>query len=334
MDPLTHTITGWLVARAGLERAAPYATPTLLVAANIPAVDIVQALGGGTFYLAHYRTWSHSLIGAAVLGAAVGLAFWKLATRLRQGSGGQGVAPSRLMALGIVGAMTHLLLDWMTAGGAQLLWPFHGARYALDWFPQMDLWLFVALVLGVALPGLFRLITEEIGARSTRGGMLAGAWLALAALMVLAAGRGVLHSEAAAKLEARLYKGRTPLRLGAFPTPLNPFGWIGVVETEGTHELVNVTLLGRGDETEETLYKPAGSPAADRALDTDEAHAFLGWARFPAATMTPRVDHGWGVELRDLRGGGDSPVTLRIELDPAGEVEAAQFSIRFLLLLC
>ncbi|HXE76296.1 MAG TPA: metal-dependent hydrolase [Candidatus Xenobia bacterium] len=333
MDPLTHTITAWLVARAGLERAAPCATPTLLVAANIPAVDIVQALGGSTFYLAHSRTWSHSLIGAAMLGAGLGLAFWRLA-RLRQGFGGQAAPAGRLAALGVAGAFTHLLLDWMTPSGAQLLWPFQRTSYALDWFPQMDLWLFVALVLGVALPGLFRLITEEIGARSTRGGRRAGAWLALAALLALAAGRGVLHSEATTKLEARLYKGRTPLRAGAFPTPLNPLRWTGVVETEDTHERVNVTLLGRVDETEETLYKPAGSPTADRALDTDEARAFLSWARFPAATMTPRVDHGWRAELRDLRGGGDSPVTLRIELDPAGEVESAQFSIRFLLLFC
>ncbi|HSC77173.1 MAG TPA: metal-dependent hydrolase [Candidatus Acidoferrales bacterium] len=332
MDPLTHTITGWLAARAGLDRAAPYATATLLVAANIPELDVLQTLGGSAFYLAHHRTWSHSLVGAAVLGAGVGLAFWKLAQRR-----GLPAPAKKLAALGVLGAFTHLLLDWMTAGGAQLLWPVHRAWLALDLLPQMDLWLLVALVLGVALPSLFRLITEEIGARSTRGGIRAGAWVALAALVVLTMGRAILHTEATAQLEARLYEGRTPLRIGAFPMPLNPFRWVGVVETESTSEVVTLTLLGRAEESEQTFYKPAASPVADAALATDEARIFLAWARFPHATVTPRVDHGWRVELRDLRAGTearDSLATLRIELDPAGEVESAHLSLRFLLLLC
>ncbi len=332
MDPLTHTITGWLAARAGLDRVAPYATPTLLVAANIPEVDILQALGGSAFYLAHHRTWSHSLIGALVLGAAVGLAFWKLAQRR-----GHRAPAGKLAALGVAGALSHVLLDWMTAGGTQLLWPFRRTWYALDWFPQMDLWLLVPLVLGVALPGLFRLITEEIGARSTRGGMRAGAWVALAVFLALTMGRAILHAEATAQLEARLYHGRTPLRMGAFPLPLNPFRWVGVAETESTSEVVTLTLLGREEESEQTFYKPAASPAADAALATDEARIFLAWARFPHATVTPRVDHGWRVELRDLRAGTemrDSLATLRIELDPDGQVASAQISLRFLLLLC
>ena len=98
-----------------------------------------------------------------------------------------------------------------------------------------------------------------------------------------------------------------------------------------------MTLLGRAEESEQTFYKPAASPAADAALATDEARIFLAWARFPHATVTPRVDHGWRIELRDLRAGTearDSLATLRIELDPAGEVESAHLSLRFLLLLC
>lgn len=211
MDPLTHTLTGWLLARAGLERAAPYATATLVVAANIPSLGWVHLLIGAAPYLANGRTWSHSLLGAAALGAAVGFGFARLARRRNKPA-----RAAKLMLLGALGAFSHLLLDWMTAAGTQLLWPFDRSEYALDWFPSIDLWLVVILLLGVGLPGLFRLIGEEIGARQTRTGARVGAWVALAALLLLAATRASLHADAVTNLKAHLYHGCTPLRTGRF----------------------------------------------------------------------------------------------------------------------
>ncbi|MCI0404341.1 MAG: metal-dependent hydrolase [Acidobacteria bacterium] len=327
MDPLTHTATGWLLARAGLDRVAPGATLTLVVAANVPSIDWLHLLGGGDSYLAHGYTWSHSLVGASALGAAVGLAFAQLARRKNKPTSG-----AKLMLLGVLGALSHTALDWMTARGTQLLWPFDRAWYALDWFPWIDLWLLVAMGLGVGLPALFKLVTEEIGARSTRAGARRGAWVALMGLVALAGLRWNLHGEAVAQLDARLYHGRTPLRVAAFPMPLNPFLWSGVAETESTHERVEVTLLGRRSEAEpHTLYKPAEASTLDAALAAGSAKVFLAWARFPRATLTPAAG-GWEVQLDDLRFTGEDgrPRMFVVRIQVSQQLELVGEEIRFL----
>ena len=46
MDPLTHTLTGFLIARSGLGKWCPRGTMVAVVAANAPDVDFVSRLGG------------------------------------------------------------------------------------------------------------------------------------------------------------------------------------------------------------------------------------------------------------------------------------------------
>jgi len=298
MDNLTHTLTAVVMARAGAEKLAPRATLALVVAANLPEIDSVSLLGGAGAYLTQHRTWSHSLLGAALLGVALGALFW---WRLRK-KHPQPNLLRNLLILGWLGTFSHSLLDWATAYGTQLLWPFDRTWYALDWFFIVDLWVLLILLLGIGLPALFLLITEEIGARKTRAGARWGAWLALAACALLSLGRASLHADALARLESRLYQDRSPRRVGAFPTPLSPFTWRGVADTESTYEVVDVTLVrGRNDsERVATLYKPTDSPGLAAAQDSDAARAFLGWARFPHAEVVPA---GGGLEVRffDLR---------------------------------
>lgn len=326
MDPLTHTATGWLLARAGLDRAAPYATATLVVAANVPSLSWIQLLLSTEGYLINGNAWSHSLLGAAALGTVVGFGFARFA--LRKGKPASG---AKLMLLGVLGALSHTALDWMTASGAQLLWPFSRTWYALDWFPYIDLWLLVAMGLGVGLPALFKLVTEEIGARSTRTGARRGAWIALAAFLLLAGLRWNLHGEAVAQLDTRLYAGRTPLRVAAFPMPLSPFHWQGIAETDATHERVDVLLLGRRGEAEfRTHYKPGAAPALDAALATGSARSFLAWARFPRATLTP-APGGWEVQLDDLRFASESGQSrmFLVRIEVSQQLEVLREEIRF-----
>ena len=51
MDNLTHTAVGLFLNRAGLGRDVPHAGWILLLAANIPDIDIVSAAGGALSYL-------------------------------------------------------------------------------------------------------------------------------------------------------------------------------------------------------------------------------------------------------------------------------------------
>jgi len=326
MDPLTHTLTALTLARGGADRLGPYATATLVVAANVPYVGLLYLFGSGATYLGQ-PLWSQSLAGGVALGATVGFAFW-WRTRSKP-------RPARLRNLlwaGGVGALSHLLLNWSTAFGVPLLWPFRSFRYALDWVPGLDLWLLIILLLGLALPALFRLIGEEIGARRSPTGARRGAWVALVVCALLVGSRASLHRQAAAQLESRLYRGRTPVRAAAFPTPFSPFRWHGVVETGTTFEVADENLLraDRAFDVFTTRYKPEPSPALAAALASRTGQAFLSWARFPQAEIVPAVGGGWRVELKDLRyataGRSFYAFSARIELD--GKLQVREETIR------
>lgn len=328
MDPVTHTLTGVMLARAGAGPRTPYATATLVVAATIPDLDYLYILGGVTTYLERHLAWTHCLIGAVILGAGVAVAFWIWGRHRPQ-------APALLPLLGAscVGVGSHLLLDWSTPYGTQLLWPFKNTRYALDWFLFVDLWVLAILLLCLAVPALFRLISEEIGARRSLAGARRGAWVALAAWVLLAGGRATLHSEGIRHLESRLYHDRSPVRVAAYPTPLSPFRWHGVVETDTTFESVELSLGGSGPafESFSTHYKPSGSPALEAALATRTGRVYLSWARFPRAEVLPAVAGGWQIRLQDLRyASGAGPArgcVARIELD--NELRVVEESLHF-----
>lgn len=328
MDPVTHTLVGWMIARAGASRLEPRATATLLVAANVPDLDTLYLLGGAAAYFQHHHAWTHSLAGALLLGAAVGLAVWRLAGNV---PGPFRPAGPRLLLAAGLGAASHLLLDWMTPAGAMLLWPVNENRFSLDWFAA-DLFLLLIPLLGLGLPALFRLIAEEIGARRNTRGVRRAAWVTLTVCALLAAGRASLHSEAVAELESRLYRERTPVRVAAFPTALNPFRWEGVVETATTYEIVEVRLLetDRSPEARVTLYKPSHSPALEVALATRTAQLFLARARFPYVELLPAMGEGWEVRLQDLSASSrwlrGRTILARIDLSAKLEVEGESFS--------
>src|SRR5207248_11360495 len=61
MDDLTHSLTGLMFSRAGLNRFHPRASLILIMAANAPDVDIVSWFGGPLTYLEYHRGLAHSL---------------------------------------------------------------------------------------------------------------------------------------------------------------------------------------------------------------------------------------------------------------------------------
>ena len=67
MDNLTHTAIGLFLSRIGLGRWSARGTPIVLLAANIPDIDVVSAAGGSLNYLAYHRHLTHSLLLMPVL---------------------------------------------------------------------------------------------------------------------------------------------------------------------------------------------------------------------------------------------------------------------------
>jgi inner membrane protein len=146
MDNLAHTLVGLAAAKAGLERASPYATAVCVVAANAPDADIVATLKGRWFYLQHHRGITHSIVGTLALALLIPLVFYaveKLIMRMRG-------KPPRIRLRGlvlasVVASATHPLLDWTNNYGVRPFLPWSGKWYYGDLVFIVDPWLWLAL---------------------------------------------------------------------------------------------------------------------------------------------------------------------------------------------
>jgi inner membrane protein len=173
VDNLTHSLVGLAAAKAGLERASPYATVVCVAASNLPDIDIVTLAGGPAAYLANHRGITHSLVGAFALGLALPALFVaceRLLARLR------GQKPRarfrRLLACSLVLVASHPLLDWTNSYGLRPFLPWDGRWVYGDLLFIVDPW--VWLVLG----GACFLLTAKTWPRAL-------AWAALAVVLSL-----------------------------------------------------------------------------------------------------------------------------------------------------
>lgn len=299
MEPLTHALTSLALGRAALNKTTRLATPMLLVAGLAADLDWLSQAGGARAFLHGHRTATHSLAGTAVIALATAAGFWWWGRK-------HPAAPIRFLpalTVASAGAGVHLLMDLANSYGVKLWWPFRQTWHAWDLVHSIDPWILVLLLLGLLLPGLFRLIGEEIGARPKKRGAQRGAIVVLALVVLYVGGRWALHDRALEMLRSRVYHGEAPLAIGAFPSGTSPLTWWGVVETDNALQQIEVSL-GPGNDFDpdrgRTLFKPEPSPALDAARKSELAKEFLQFARFPRASVEKTAD-GYHVELRDLR---------------------------------
>ena len=288
MDNVSHTLTGWALARATGSRPPPGTTLALVLASNLPDIDIVLEARSDAAYILFHRGLTHSLVGLVVLPLVLAAGLWWAyggRTRFRW-----------LALVSAAGVAMHLLYDLVTPWGTMLLFPFSAERFALDW-------LFIVDLVTWALPVAVLLYSRR---RPERGRAAVAVWL-LALLVYGAAAGGVHRRAVAAVTEAERAAGRGVAEAVAFPRVGAPWRWSGVaVAARGAPEPRIAAYRVRGVPPR---AMPAGrevrgfdDPWVARALETREGQAYLWWARVPVAD----VERGSGmaiVTLRDLRFG-------------------------------
>jgi inner membrane protein len=208
----------------------------------------------------------------------------------------------------LVGVASHLLLDFTNSYGIRLWLPFSEEWLRLDLTGVIDIWIWGALLLGIAGPFVARLVGSEVSSGTVRekNHGRGFAVFALAFLLMYNCGRGVLHARAVAALESRLYGGSIPLRVAALPQPANPWRWRGLVETDGFYDVEDVDLAGELDPTRGKIFhKPEPNAALEAARHTVAIQEFLRFARFPLWRITPvsEPENGQRVEVLDMRFG-------------------------------
>jgi len=294
MDNLTHTLTGILIGRTGLNRWCPRATAVLLMAVNVPELDVLALAGGDLAYLDHRRGITHGLAAMPLMAVLPLLVLLLFARR--------GVLWKRAYAVSLLGLAAHLALDLTDLCGARLFSPFSQRWFALEFTPLMDFWIWVILLLAAAWLLLSRLVSSEIGARAASGRGVAFSALALLVLFCFA--RYLLHQRALAVLDSRLYAGSAPRRVAAFPSFANPLRWTGLVETSGFHMIHDLRLGSPFDpEAGRIFFRPANTAAVEAARRTPAFQRFLRFARYPLWRVIPvdEPEDGLRVEVTDAR---------------------------------
>jgi inner membrane protein len=170
----------------------------------------------------------------------------------------------------------------------------------------IDIWIWAAILLALAAPLISRLVSSEIGARTRGTAEQRFAIAALTFFLLYNCGHAVLHARALAMLDARVYQGSPPLRVAAFPDPVNPWRFQGLVETREFFSLHNLNVSANFDpNTGRIFYKPEPSPALEAAARTATFHDFLKFSHYPYWRVQPAAEPegGFKVEAMDLRFG-------------------------------
>ncbi len=316
MEPVTHFLFGAAMGRAGLNRKTALATLTLTLAAEAPDLDVLSRFGGSAFSLNHHRGFTHSFLGIPLVAAAV-VGFVYLIWRLRGRKTNDPNLPPRwglLFLFGCLAGLSHILLDFTNSYGVRPFWPFYERWYSWDIVFIFEPVIFVALLLGLIVPGLFSLINEEIGARRNplpRGRL--AATLALVAVFACWGFRDFEHRRAVAALQSRSYQGADAIRVSAYPEMTDPFRWYGVAETSNFFATMSVGSMPPEVDPEGDMqihFKPEETPVTLAAKKTYLGRVYLSWAQYPLVeteqSASDSVESGraaYLVRFRDLRYG-------------------------------
>jgi inner membrane protein len=278
MDNLTHSLTGLMLSRAGLNRFYPRADLVLIVSANIPDIDILTIVRGPLYYFEQHRGITHTIAAAPVMALLSALVACAIGRTMRGWLAAWGLA--------MIGVASHLLLDWTNTYGIRFLFPFSSQWFHLDLNNLFELLIWAALLLGWLGPMVGKLVSSEIGAKSGQGrGM---AVFALSFFLIFDFGRSLSHQRAIEILNSRLYKDGPPTRVAAFPTGgVNPLEWQGWIERP---EFVMRFPLNVSQEFDpqagSIIYKAMPSPAIDAARQAHPFRVFLGFVQYPLWSVT------------------------------------------------
>jgi inner membrane protein len=310
LDPVTHLLTGACMGRAGFNRKTALATLTMTLAAEAADGDLLWAVKGPVAAFQHHRGISHSFVGAPLVAAAT-LGFVYLLERYwlskrKHRDGGPRVRWLYLYGLALLAALSHLLLDYTTSYGTRLFEPFNYRWYSWDIMFIIEPVMLAMLLLGLVMPSLFGLINQEIGARSKGARGRGWAIAALIGVVLLWGYRDYQHRRALNAVSSVMYNGPEPQRVAAYPYSVNPYRWLGVVETRNFFQTVPVdSRTPQVDPKSEarTFYKPEETPVTEAAKAASFGRVFLDWAAFPyVETQTFEGEpRGELVSFQDLR---------------------------------
>jgi len=226
VDPLTHALSGALLARATAPaRAHTLPLPTRLAAglaaALFPDADLVLRLAGTLTYLEWHQGPTHSLLLLPLWAFALAQLFSRIDRR----------HPWRAwFPVACLGIAIHIAGDLITSYGVMLFAPLTTARYSVPLAFLLDPWMTGLLAAGLLAAALLP------------HGRTAAA-LALFAVAGYVGFLAVQQQRALAIAEARRAELRMDGRVHALAQPLSPLHWMLLVRSDTGSQLGFVRLV-------------------------------------------------------------------------------------------
>ena len=324
MENLTHTLTGILLAQAGLRRWTPRATAIIVVASNLPDIDILSA-GSAINYLTYHRHITHSLPAAPVM-AALAVLLVEGAYRIRRRT----TEPLRwgpAFSVALIATLAHHALDMTNAYGMRLWLPFDDSWSGWDLLFIVDPWVWGILLLAILAPPALRFVLPALRFALPRFAARSQfAWAGLGILIAYIGVRAVLHDRAINALES-LANQATVRRVAAFPFPLEFFRWSGLIETDRDFRVFTIDARTAQPVSEaEHIPKAADTEVLRKARAVPLAREYLRFAQYAHAEVTPLTD-GYKVQFSDFRfrRGEAAGFLCTIELDDALDITKQDF---------
>jgi inner membrane protein len=307
LEPVTHFLFGACLSRAGLNRKTGLATLTLTLAAEAADADVVAYFGGSVAGFEHHRGITHTFLGVPFVAGATLAGVYGIYRIMRSRGWKPKLEPSWkiLYVYALLGALSHIGLDFLNNYGVRPLAPFHPRWYSWDIVFIVDPLILALLICGLSMPAFLSLITEEMGGRKPEFRGRGAARFALAGILALIAIRDYEHRRAVNALESLTYHDEQVLRASAYPTMLNPFAWHGVVETQSFLEAVKVNAAAGEvdpDNSAVSRHKPEETPISLAAKKSRLGRVYLDWAQYPyvQTTRLPE-DKGYQLQFQDWR---------------------------------
>jgi len=298
MDNLCHTLVGAALGEAGFKRRTRFASATLMIASNLPDIDVL-VFATGTPAVAFRRGWTHGILADALLPPLLAGVMLFVASRRRATSRAPSIRPMQVLLLSYIGVILHVSMDLLNTYGVRLLMPFSQRWFYGDVLFIIDPWLWLALGTGVGLS------IRRRAPNWSRASLIVAAAYVLAMLVAARAARAEMIER------WQQVEGRPPQALMVGPIAVTPLQRQIIIDAGDHYETGVFTWRPRNIRFDtDDVPKNDSDRLVAVARKAPNIRAFLIWSRFPFWTLEP-VDGGTRVTVGDMRFNGGRGVALR-----------------------
>jgi len=284
VDNLCHTLVGAALGEAGLKRRTGFGGGTLMIASNLPDVDVF-VFATSVPSVAFRRGWTHGVLADVLLP----LLFTGIVMLIARWRRRHDIQPRQILLLAYVGVILHVLMDLLNNYGVRLLMPFSQHWFYGDVLFIVDPWLWIILAAGIWFARRRRSV------RPARGSLLLAAGYVLAMLVSARLARAEIIER------WQQVEGRPPQALMVGPVPITPLRRQIIIDAGDRYETGMFTWQPRDVRFDPTDVRKNDADSRVAIVRTaPNIRAFLVWSRFPFWTLEP-WDRGTRVTVGDMR---------------------------------